>query len=92
MVCNTCKRDMATAKGCFKHGYLHDGKVIPAIKNGGVGDWGEGQPDCVCHDCNAKHGEYHHYGCDAERCPVCGGQLISCDCWGDKITVRSCPE
>ena len=33
-----------------------------------------------CHDCNIKHGGKHHPGCDAERCPKCDGQLISCGC------------
>src|SRR5678815_2525340 len=33
-----------------------------------------------CHDCGAKPGELHSPGCDTERCPRCGGQLISCDC------------
>ena len=39
-----------------------------------------------CHDCNIKNvkGNYHHLGCDIERCPCCKGQLISCDC--DKET------
>lgn len=32
----------------------------------------------TCHDCDAKVGELHQLGCDMERCPVCGGQLISC--------------
>ena len=34
-----------------------------------------------CHDCNIKNELYniHHLGCDMERCPQCGGQLISCD-------------
>ena len=33
-----------------------------------------------CGDCHALEGEYHELGCDLERCPFCGGQLISCDC------------
>lgn len=33
-----------------------------------------------CHDCGALKGHYHHWGCDAERCPACYGQLIGCDC------------
>lgn len=33
-----------------------------------------------CSDCCAMYGGYHHFGCDVERCPICGGQQISCDC------------
>ena len=34
----------------------------------------------ICHDCGAKEGQIHEYGCDMERCPFCGGQLIICHC------------
>jgi len=33
-----------------------------------------------CGDCGAPTGGFHHPGCDRERCPRCGGQLISCAC------------
>lgn len=40
----------------------------------------KGKDVYVCHDCSAVEGEYHVWGCDMERCPICLGQLISCDC------------
>ena len=31
-----------------------------------------------CHDCDVAVGHLHLLGCDVERCPICGEQLISC--------------
>jgi hypothetical protein len=33
-----------------------------------------------CRDCATPQGGLHHPGCDAERCPRCLGQAISCGC------------
>ena len=43
------------------------------------------QQPTICHDCDAKEGEFHQFGCDMERCPFCGGQLVSCGCMYIKL-------
>lgn len=75
-ICRVCKKDMTEADGCTanKHIEYADGVRLPASTEH------FDEPDGRCHDCRAKHGKYHHTGCDVERCPRCGRQLISCGC------------
>jgi rRNA maturation endonuclease Nob1 len=72
---------MMEVSTCIKVTITSDGKEYDPIKYGDEHmGWGEGR----CHDCNVEKGGYHHPGCDAEECPVCGGQLISCDCMDEE--------
>ena len=36
----------------------------------------------MCWDCGTAPGKFHHMNCDQERCPKCGGQLLSCGMGG----------
>lgn len=61
-----------------------NGQPIRRIPYGSeADDWGADEH--ACHDCGAVKGEFHVPGCDAEECPVGGGQLLSCDCAFDDL-------
>ena len=77
--CKYCGRDMAASnvKSCLgnKNVRFPDGPEMPAVPCS--------EDECRrgrCVDCNVAVGGNHHPGCDQEKCPKCGGQLISCGC------------
>jgi hypothetical protein len=76
--CSLCEREMTENTSCDTTQVIvfEDGSRENPIRVGGAGD----PTTSTCHDCNAPTGGYHHPMCDMERCPKCGGQLISCKC------------
>ena len=54
-----------------------------------MGDHGKAR--ATCHDCGTKEGQLHVLGCDMERCPFCGNQLISCRCVYKKLGIDVSP-
>ena len=81
--CEYCGLEMLSAKGCtFGKFKLIDGKIIQRQKVGEEGALKNGQR---CGDCGALFGYYHHFGCDMETCPTCGGQAAFCDCSIDEL-------
>lgn len=84
--CKDCGLEMMTTPTC-KVGYVRiNGVVYPR-------DTKYYDVNNRCHDCNIvnKEGNFHHPGCDIERCPKCGGQNISCGC-GEKEYLVSNPN
>jgi len=53
-------------------------KKVNVVRNEAQTGEGKWWLSAICHDCGAKAGELHSLGCDMERCPICKGQLISC--------------
>ncbi len=85
-ICKYCNQDMRQADGCVKMPIdLKDGRKLDPIPYGSESEEysGGGVNPSECHDCAARIGHYHHTGCDWEQCPNCGGQLLTCECWGE---------
>lgn len=74
-VCPYCDQEMTNKVGCTQLTYADFPDKLVRQRIPFYGDW-----DDTCHDCGTPAGRLHHPGCDAEQCPLCQGQAISCGC------------
>ena len=72
-VCTYCKNEMTSGASC----------TVDALHRLGIA-WKLERARRACGDCGVAPGGLHHLGCDMQRCPLCGGQLISCCCRFDE--------
>lgn len=67
----------------FHTSLVIEGQLYERIRYGSSKEWVEVDTDYsahLCHDCSVAKGQIHLLDCDVEKCPKCGGQLISCGC------------
>ena len=78
--CDYCQKEMKdpATTSCTPVTISIDGADHPQIP------YAPEDPTRRCHDCGVESGGLHHPGCDMEKCPKCGGQLISCGCMDDE--------
>ena len=79
--CAICCLEMGPKIGCTLTHLIINGERYHRVRVGDSLDsicFNEENP--ICHDCNVGLFQYHHLGCDSERCPVCYGQLFICSC------------
>lgn len=82
-VCKHCDQERHEAPGCILEMVMTADCPLEPVKYGFELDTGFASPSADgrrCGDCAALPGNYHHVGCDWEKCPRCHGQLLSCDC------------
>ncbi len=86
--CDYYRKEMMNEDSCTPHAYYSkdENRNYAAVPYYLRYPDAQGVPT-RCHDCNVKVGGYHHPGCDEERCPRCGRQLISCDCVLEPVRI-----
>ena len=82
-LCRDCGREMTTSDGCDKVLFPSGSEPVKFGEEEGYWTTEELKDIERCGDCGCKKGQYHHPGCDMERCPDCKGQALSCAC-GDE--------
>ena len=74
-ICKHCRKKMSPFSRCSVTTFtLSDGRKVKRRPYRDIST-------SSCPECNVKSGSCHHHGCPLERCPMCGGHIVTCKCF-----------
>ena len=81
-ICEACHQQVQPSIGCSVSHITIDGKKYRRIMAGDERHAANADTtdDVTCPECNVGMGQYHHWECGVEECPVCQGYLQQCGC------------
>ena len=77
--CRACGYTIGKTVSCRIRTISYKGKNYRRVKVGDPGDPYEGKKVAACAACGVSFGRFHHADCEKEVCPICGGQLATCE-------------
>ena len=77
--CRVCGYTIGKTVSCRIRTINYKGKSFRRVKVGDPGDPYEGKKVMACASCGVGFGRFHHADCEKEVCPICGGQLATCE-------------
>lgn len=80
-VCSWCHAEMRGASTCTVDALHREGRRVE------LAPFRDRKKSARCGSCGVAVGGWHHPGCDLQRCPLCRGQMCSCDCLFDEDEV-----
>lgn len=81
-ICSYCREKLPSLESCTFKAIRYGPNTLPRIRFGDEEyDWGSWK----CPGCGVLLGGYHHENCSCEICPMCGEQVIFCDCETDFV-------
>lgn len=77
--CRVCGCTIGKTVSCRTWTITYKGKKYRRVQVGDPGDPYERKKVSKCAACGVNFGRFHHADCEKEICPICGGQLITCE-------------
>ena len=92
--CEICRKEIAPRDGCEIFNVYCNDRSYDRVKAGyeKLYAGSDTTDDVTCPSCNVGMGQYHHWGCNVEECPLCRAPIIDCNCDVYVLMKRDTPE